>query len=137
MTILNFFKELAIAAIGVAVLLIILHQPDKFSHLPPFSWSCWLFFIVFSIAVYLFGLRAARSPNRQAFTNATVGFIFFKMMLSVAFVFIYVKINKPPNALFIIPFFINYLCFTIFETRFMIQLGKIRPKHPVKHASEV
>jgi len=132
LTIFNFFKELVIAAIGVAILLFILHQPDKFSHLPPFSWSCWLFFIVFSIGVYFYGLRAARSPNRQAFTNATIGFIFLKMVSSVAFVFIYVKINKPPDALFIIPFFINYLCFTIFETRFMILLGKIRPKRPVK-----
>lgn len=136
MTIFNFFKELTITATGVAVLLFILHQPDNFSHLSGFSWSCWLFFVVFSIAVYIFGLVAARSPNRQAFTNATMGFIFFKMMLSVAFVFVYVKLNKPPDALFIIPFFINYLCFTIFETRFMIQLGKIRPKRQVKQNIE-
>ena len=136
MTIFNFFKELTIAATGVAILLFILHQPDNFSHLPGFSWSCWLFFVVFSIAVYFFGLAAAQSPNRQAFTNATMGFIFFKMMLSVAFVFVYVKLNKPPDALFIIPFFINYLCFTIFETRFMILLGKIRPKRQVKQNIE-
>lgn len=136
MTISKFFKELAIAAGGVAVILFILHQFDKFSHLPPFSWSCWLFFVLFSMAVFFFGLKAARSSNRHDFTNASMGFIFFKMMLSVGFVFVFVKLNKPPDALFIIPFFINYLCFTIFETRFMIQLGKIRPQRPAKQTSE-
>jgi len=136
LTIPNFFKELAMTAACVGVILFILHQFDKFSHLPPFSWSCWLFFIVFSQAVFFFGLRAARSSNRHDFTNASMGFIFFKMMLSVGFVFVYVKLSKPPDALFIIPFFINYLFFTIFETRFMILLGKMRPKRPMKQNSE-
>jgi len=137
LTISSFFKELAIAAGGVAVILFILHQFDKFSHLPPFSWSCWLLFVAFSQAVFFFGLRAAQSTNRHDFTNASMGFIFFKMMLSVGFVFIYVKLTQPTDALFIIPFFINYLCFTIFETRFMILLGKMRPKRRVKEGSGV
>lgn len=137
MTISNFLKELVIAAGGVAVILFILHQFDKFSHLPPFSWSCWLLFVAFSKAVFFFGLQAARSPNRLDFTNVSMGFIFFKMMLSVGFVFVFVKLSKPPNALFIIPFFINYFCFTIFETRFMIRLGKIRPQRPAKSTNEV
>lgn len=136
MTISSFLKELIIAAGGVAVILFILHQFDKYSHLPPFSWSCWLLFIAFSQAVFFFGLRAARSTNRHDFTNVSMGFIFFKMMLSVGFVFIYVKLIEPPDALFIIPFFINYLCFTVFETRFMILLGKMRPKRPARKPSE-
>jgi len=79
------------------------------------------------------GYRSARSTNRHKFTNTIVGFIFYKMMLSVAFVFIYVKVMKPSDSLFLIPFFIIYLCFTIFETYFMIKLGKMRPQRALRN----
>jgi len=128
LSIATFFKELSITSAAVAIVLLGVHQVPACQHLPPFSWSCWLFFIVFSIIVYAMGYQSARSPNRQKFTNTTVGFIFYKMMLSVAFVFIYVKVMEPTDSLFLIPFFIIYLCFTIFETHFMIKLGKMRPR---------
>lgn len=52
--------------------------------------------------------------------GATFGKIFFSLFL----VIIYNHIAQPSSKVFIIPFFIVYLIFTIFETYLMMQLGQ-------------
>lgn len=127
-----FFKELGLATLVIALILFGIHQIPALAHLADFSWSCTLMFTIFTIIVYYAGLAAARSVNRQAFTSVSFGFILYKMVISVGFVFVYVKIKEPTSTLFLIPFFIIYFYYTIFETHFMIKLGKMRPKHQPK-----
>lgn len=126
----TFFKELGLATVLIVLMLTGVHRFSALSDIADFSMYGVLIFVCFSIVIYFFGLRAARSTNRQAFTSVSFGFILYKMILSVAFVFLYVRFKQPTDSLFLIPFFIIYFYFTIFETYFMMKLGKMRPKRP-------
>ncbi len=84
-----------------------------------------LFFVLFSIVVYWLAGKAARSTNKYSFTHVTFLFIFGKLLFSVIIVLAYKKIAAPDTNWFVIPFFFIYLCYSIFETSFMMKLGRI------------
>ncbi|NUQ23596.1 MAG: hypothetical protein HUU34_06565 [Saprospiraceae bacterium] len=114
---------LVTAAIG-AGLVLALHMVPLFREHELLSWIGLGFFFFLSILMYLVGSNAARSSNKNQFTTVVMGFTFLKLMLTVLIVLAYDKIALPNGKLFILPFFGEYLIFTIFETYFMMKLGK-------------
>lgn len=74
--------------------------------------------------MFLVGKITANSDNKGLFTGTILGFTFAKMLLSVIIVVGYAQLGNPPTKLFILPFFIVYLIFTIFETYIMMQIGQ-------------
>jgi hypothetical protein len=84
-----------------------------------------LFFVSFSIVTYMLGKQAAESTNKFAFTNLTLVFLFGKLLFSVVIIVGYKEIANPESNLFVLPFFLVYLCYTAFETYFMMRLAKI------------
>ena len=83
-----------------------------------------VFYTLFSYLLYVFAAKAAKSPDINAFTAVSIYSIAIKMALSIILVFIYFKIKSPSDRNFLVPFFIIYLSFTIFETWFMMRLSK-------------
>ncbi len=79
--------------------------------------SSLFFFVVLTIGIFWLGKMALKTPNKQFFINVVIVNVLLKMVLIFAFVFIYAKISNPiSNKLFIAPFLICYLVFTVFET---------------------
>jgi len=93
-----------------------------------FSWATLLFFNFFTLIVFIWAERTAHSSNQHAFSAVILGVIFMKMVFIVLFVLVYSKAAKPENTWFLLPFFIIYLGFTIFEVYFMSKLGRVKPK---------
>lgn len=89
-----------------------------------------LFFVAFSILTYWLADNAARSKNKFAFTQVTFLFLFGKLLFSVLILVVYKQIAMPENNLYVLPFFLVYLCYTVFETGFMMRLGRISGKQP-------
>lgn len=118
-----FLLLLVTAAIG-ASLVLALHLVPLFREHELLSWIGFGFFFLISVLMYLVGSNSARSNNKNQFTTVVMGFTFLKLMLSVLIVLAYDKIALPSGKLFILPFFGEYLIFTIFETYFMMRLGK-------------
>lgn len=121
----RFFIELAVVSL-VAILIVIGLQQLAF--LKPYGLLAWLslaFFMLVSLLMYYSGYRAAHSDNKNTFTNVVIGYTTAKMFLSVIIVLIYGKLAAPPDKFYILPFFAIYLIYTIFETRFMMKLGKM------------
>ena len=81
-------------------------------------------FVLLSVLMYLIGDNAAKSSNKNHFTNVVLGFTGAKMMLALMIVFAFLKLAEPSDKLFIIPFFAVYFIFTGFETYLMMKLGK-------------
>lgn len=79
------------------------------------------------ILAYYTGHWAAMRKSRFVFVRMTILFIFVKMFVGVALVVYHVREELPDNKLFIIPFLINYLLFTIFEIYVLEKLGRIQP----------
>lgn len=123
----DFFSKLGFLSLTLGLMLFGLHQFPAFQPHYLLSWVSCIFFVVFSILIYAIGYKAANHEDKHLFTSVILGFVFGKMFLSILMLVIYHKIVQPTDNLFLAPFFIVYLVYTVFETYFMIKLGKIRP----------
>jgi len=121
----SFFLQLFGITLLFAIVAIICSQIPAVSAYTGIFWLSIAFFFFFSLAMYFFAKKAALSSNRHAFTNVTIGTLAGKLLLSVVLLVIYKQVADPPDRLFIIPFFIVYLFYTMFETNFMIKLGRL------------
>ncbi len=84
-----------------------------------------LFFVAFSMLTYWLADSAAHSNNKFAFTQVTFLFLFGKLLFSVLILVVYKMVALPETNLYVLPFFLVYLCYTVFETGFMMRLGRI------------
>jgi hypothetical protein len=78
-----------------------------------------LFFIGLSIVIYLLANRIAKSKNLNAFTHLIMYNLMAKLFLSFVIVIAYYYIVNPDERLFILPYILVYLIFTIFEAIFL------------------
>ena len=128
----DFFKTLASISTGLALVLFLMSFISLFKGHQIFSWISLGFFLFFTIGVYFLAERAAHSPNLNNFSSVIFGVIFMKMAFIVIMVLIYKKIMDPVSPWFLVPFFLIYVVFTIFEVYFMTKLARINPAKPEK-----
>ncbi|MDQ3143076.1 MAG: hypothetical protein M3Q56_12605 [Bacteroidota bacterium] len=83
-----------------------------------------LFFIIFSIVLFLLGKRSARSKNLYLFNQIFIASIMFKMVIFFSIVIILVKVVQLDQYKILVPLLITYLSFTIFETYFLMKISK-------------
>ena len=86
---------------------------------------------VFSAIVglaYILGARTAQSEARGRFVQLVMFLIVIKMLICVLLVVLHVKLNTPENKLFVIPFLMIYLIFTIFEVYVLERLARLKPE---------
>lgn len=124
----EFYKKL-ILTLGVLVL--ILGPLHYFEILKPFlllTIILLVFFSLLSIGVYYLGESFARSENKFLYNQLIIMNFVIKLVFSLAILFIYNKFASPQNNLFIIPFGLIYIAFTIFEAIFMSQQAKLSDK---------
>lgn len=133
MTFRRFASQLTAVSVGIWVLLLIVHQIPGLGEEQNFSWLTWMAFILISIIMFLLGKWATSDRNQQLFTSISIFLGGSKMLFSVVWVIAFSIFNAPEGRGFVVPFFLIYLCFTIFETYFMMKLSyekkpKVRPK---------
>lgn len=122
----SFFKQLGALSILLTLLLFLLHSFAPFNGYSNLSWMSLILFILLTIGMYFGGLKATMSENKHTFTNVVLLFTIGKMVLSIVVILGYYEWAQPDSKLFIIPFFAIYVAFTIFETYFMMKLGKMK-----------
>ena len=76
---------------------------------------------------YFVGVRAARSKSNMRFIQFTMGMVVLKMFVCVAMIVIYVQEFAPESKLFVLPFLLLYLIFTIFEVYILLKVAKMKP----------
>jgi len=119
-----FFLQTSLITVTTIALLFGLSFYPPLSPFLGFGLICLFFFIALSIIMYITGIRAAASPQRGFFTQLILVFTIVKMFLSIVVVFVYFKVAQPTSSWFLLPFFLVYLIYTIFESYFMIRIGK-------------
>lgn len=82
------------------------------------------YFVMNAILVHLLASRALKSKDKNSFTRITMINTFSKLFVLVLLVVVYKTSNPEKSVDFIWPFFISYIIFTIFETRFLMKLAK-------------
>jgi len=123
-----FFKYLISLSLGFVPIIIAQSFIPVFQDHQVFSWVSLLFFILFTFGVFYLAEKAAQSPSLNIFSSVILGVIFIKMIFIIFIVLVYKELANPNSPWFLIPFFIIYLVFTIFEVYFMSKLGKTKPK---------
>ena len=122
-----FLIQLTLVTVATAILLYVMHrfisalQQDTL-----LSWISLAGMVGLSFLMFLFGRRAAMSDNKHTFTNVIVGFVIGKMGFCLAVVMAYNELMQPQTKFFLLPFFIIYAVYTMYECYFMIRLGKMQ-----------
>ena len=122
----RFFIQLSLITVSlVCIVFLISFFPIIHSH-QFFLLGSILFYSLLSIAMFYLAAKAAVSKDKNAFTRLVMILTFIKLLLTVVLVIFYKKIANPDDITFIIPFFLIYFAYTIFETIFLSRLGKIK-----------
>lgn len=122
----TFFKQLLLVSIPSAIGVYGLHEIPVLQPHQLLGWLSLLFFILLCIFMFFTGRAAALSKNKNAFTNAFLGFLMLKLFACGGILIGYLKLTEPDTKLFVLPFFGLYLIYTTFEVLFLIKLGKLQ-----------
>ncbi len=120
-----FFKWLAVVTLATAAALAGLHflVPEAQAHWK-FAVASLVLFVLVCIGLFFAGVNAVRSKSKAAFINLVSGSVFGKMVLAIAFLFVYQRAAKPENEWFVGIFLLSYVVYTGFEIWFMTRLAR-------------
>lgn len=81
-------------------------------------------FICFCVVLFYFGKRTARAQNKMLFTNVFMGITMLKMFVCGGLIGSYAYLAAPENKLFVVPFFLTYMVYTLLEVLFLVKLAR-------------
>lgn len=122
----SFFKQMGIATaiailIGLGFEFIPKTQPINI-----ISWASIAFFCLLNIGTYFIAQEVKKSKKEGDFISFIMGLSAGRMILSGVFIFVYDLLVEPGSILIVIPFFVMYTLYTIFEIIFLIKLSKAK-----------
>jgi len=85
---------------------------------------CFLFFISSSILANILGLKTTGASNKSLFGSVALAMMTFKMLGAALFAIVYIKLYPESSRWFILPFFLMYLYFVVYETFALVQIGR-------------
>ncbi len=120
----DFFLQLLGVTVGTVLLLLLLGGVSELHPYRDFGWLTLVVFTLLSLAMFFTGWMALNDKSKQAFVRVSLLFTLIKMVTALVLVFFYHKTAEPSGPHFLFPFFVVYLIHTVFETRFMMVIGK-------------
>lgn len=76
-------------------------------------------FSLLSIVIYFLTIFLERKPEKRGLLNIVFINVMLKFLLSVLVIGLYYQMKEPDDGIFVVPFIVVYVAFTIFETYFM------------------
>ena len=83
------------------------------------GWYAAGVFSVLSIVVYVISDKLSETKRKTLLIQIILMNMLLKMMISAVIVFMYYQLARPADGVFILPFLVVYVIFTVFETYFM------------------
>jgi len=118
--------------LGVSILvffLILLQQHIPFiAEFTTISWISALVFTLLNMIMYFVGRMSSTNKNKGQFISIFMGFTLLKMLFAVCIILLYTHHYNPSTNLFVFPFFLLYLIYTVFELWFMMKLSRAESK---------
>ncbi len=90
----------------------------------PFMVGGVAMFFCLTLVIYYTAIPAAKSENKARLAQYVMVLTFVKMMFSIILVYAYFRLGSPPSRSFLFPFFVSYLCYTVYETIFLVKLSQ-------------
>lgn len=123
MSVRQFAVQLSLVTLFIGVLLWFLSSFSVFYEHQHLSWLSLLLFFFISIVMYFSGRWGIRNDNKNLFIGLVYAYMGGKMLLSILLIVLYYFYVEPSTKLFILPFFVVYFVFTIFESYFLVKLN--------------
>ena len=123
MTYVRFFTLLGIFTAVAAVISMICHALLPIDYAISLTVGTVLLFCAFCIGLFWAGSRTAQAKNKYLFSNVFMGVTMLKLFLCGGLITAYFFLTEPENKLFVVPFFLSYLVYTILEIVFLIKLA--------------
>jgi hypothetical protein len=128
-----FYLQLAMVTLIAAATAYGINTFPQFADVQPIAWISLGIFVLLSVVMYYAGRKAAFSDNKHDFTNVSLGVTVGKIFIAILFILGYNQLMQPDSRFFIIPFFLMYLIYTIFETYIMMKLGRLNTQTDQKN----
>lgn len=125
MSINEFMRLILIALVLLLLILVPIHFIDGIRPFIDLTTILLIFFILLSFGVYFLGERFSRSKNKYLYNQLIILNFAAKLGISIGILFVYHTLTNPETNLFIVPFGIIYLAFTILEAVFMTKQSRI------------
>lgn len=125
MSLANFIRLLLITLAFLLLTLVPLHIVKGIRPFIDLSVILLIFFVLLSFGVYYLGEQFARSKNKYLYNQLILINFAAKLGISIGILFVYHNLTAPNSNLFIVPFGIIYLAFTVFEAVFMSKQSRI------------
>jgi putative effector of murein hydrolase len=122
-----FYRQLGIVALLTAAALWLLGSVPLFAGHQLLYWMTFGVYLFITLLLFWIGRKLAGSSNKNSFTQFVMITVFAKMALTMAVLVAYLKMAEPTSKYFILPFFVVYLAFTIYETYMLMKAGRIKP----------
>lgn len=120
-----FFKWLIIITLLLTTVIFVLSFIEIFKDSLAISLSSIVFFVSLSIAVFYLGNAAARSTNKNRLTQLIMILVFFKLFSCLLIIMIYDRFFHPVNNYYVLPFFLIYILYTVFEVIMLTKANKL------------
>jgi hypothetical protein len=118
-----YFKFMMAILAGVLMNVVIMTLFNNYEGLSSYFWINLVFFSCLTLLVFWGVIKILfKAPDRY-FMAAVLGGFMVKIFGSLLFFLIIYFLMKPEVILFLIPFAIYYLVFTILETVFLVQIS--------------
>jgi hypothetical protein len=110
----NIMLRIILITIGIGILLFIAPEIGLSQYVHPQKWMILAFFFAISYFNHIL-MQFGFANNRENFVKYYLGSITSRMILSLIFIGIFLYSNIPNPYIFLLDFFVLYLCYTGFE----------------------
>lgn len=129
-------RFLVILGVITAIMVLLLASghflADAFKPHTGFSFAVLAMYVIFSLIAYQAGKSAVQSTNKYRFIQVLIIIIMGKIFLSLLFFLAYMKLFQPADKLFVIPFILIYLIYTVFEVYYLEKIAKEEPANDLQ-----
>ena len=115
----RFFQLLFLTICLIVAILYFMSHNEKIYAYIDISYYAIPAFTLLSLLIYFLTEFLEKQNNKGMLINLVIINVMFKFLIAIGIVLIYHKLKNPQDGIFVLPFIIIYVIFTIFETYFM------------------
>ncbi len=126
MNISRFFILFGLTLILVSGLLYLISYNDKMGGYVDIAYYAVPAFSLLSLIIYFFTIYLENRPDKKGLLNVVIINVMLKFFISALVIAVYYNVKSPSDGIFVVPFIIVYVVFTIFEAYFMSEQARIK-----------
>lgn len=119
----RFYSLLGISTLIAIIAAGICHSLLPLDYALPLTVAALVGLLLLSVGIFFVSKRTAVAENKYLFGNAFMGITTLKLFLCGGSLAAYILLGNPENKLFVVPFFLIYLVYTVLEVLVLVKLA--------------